>query len=42
MNVWMVVLSSQLVIFGSIKKMLSKSLLNKEMNDVENHWSEYL
>ena len=41
MNVWMVVLSLQLVIFGSIKKMLTKCLLNKEMNDVGNHWSEY-
>ena len=40
-NVLMVVLLLQLVIFGSIKKMLTECLLNKEINDVRNHRSEY-
>ena len=37
----MVVLSLQFVIFGSIIEMLTKRLLNKEMNDIGNHRSEY-
>ena len=37
---WLFVSSSQLAIFGSVKMMFTKLLLNKELNDTGNCWKK--